>query len=234
MKTTIFSFAFLLLICLSHSQTTTNTANPSLLSVTGNGQVNVAPTQAQFIVGVVVRNDSVAQAAGSAQNASQTTLNFLTAQGVNASDIQSSFFSFQPVFGNNVSTDSVPLYYTGEQSITFLLLNLTNFDTILQGLFQNGVNSVNSITFQVANETTSIQQARQAALNNAQDIANDIANQLSLNIGNVYSVSDQTAVQQPVPISIADLAIPSTNSGNAVAGGQIQVTSTVQVAYNIS
>jgi len=214
--------------CFSQNTSVSSNSGVPLVSVTGVGTVNVSPDQAQLQVGINLRNNSLASVVNAVDNTTQAIITYLESNGVNSSDIQSSYISIQPVFGSNSSQDlTIPSYYSAQKSLIFLLTNLSNFNNIIQGLIQNGVNTIDSVAFQVGNETATIDQARQQAVSNAQEIATGLANDLGANLGNVFSITDETNVPSAT-------AAGATASAPAIAGGQITVTSTIQVSFELS
>jgi len=220
-------------VCLSQSTSIQDNDSTPLVTVTGIGAVNVVPDQAQIQIGVNQRNNTLDAVVNSVDNTTQSIITYLESQGVSADDIQSSYINIQPVFGSNSSQDlTSPSYYSAQKSLLVLLTDLSNFDTIMQGLIQNGVNTVDSITFQVGNETAAINQARQAAIANAHQIATTLANDFNANLGNVFSITDQTVVQPPIPYEAGDQG--TTGNSNSIAGGQITVTSNVQVSFELT
>jgi len=207
---------------------------PPLVTVTGTAQVNATPDQAIITVSVTERNTSVDTVRTNVSNKSAALISYLEGQGVDKNDIQTSFISLQPIFNDSTGVETTPDAYESQQSLTFTLKNLNNFDTIIGGLFQNGANSIDGVTFQIANQTTFVDQARNMAIQNAMNIATDLAQAVNNGLGNVYSIQDQTNIPPPIVIPVSSLATAqSGDNGPSVAGGQVTITSTVLVSFNL-
>jgi len=221
------------ILCLSY-QVTAQTQQPPLISVTGQGQVKVQPNEAVVSIGVQTHAVSVVNLPKESDTQAANIISYLEEQGIAAKDIQTSYLSLQP-FYNNSDSDSgeTPEYYIAQKSMTFLLRNLSNYDNVMSGLYELGVNSVDGITFQSSNTTGQQAKARSLAAANAIEIATALTDELGATLGKVYSISESDG-RFARPFAFREnLAESSGSSGPSIAGGEIVISSSVSVSFYI-
>jgi len=203
-----------------------------MVAAKGVGEVRVRPDQVEITVGVSVRNTTLEDVRSDVDDTSAAIISQLNDQGVNSDDVQTSFISLQPVYTfEDVTGDSTPDYYLGEQDITFLLRNISNYNDVIQGLYNAGINTISGITFKVSNQTEYESEARSRAVQNAVDIATELVDALGVRLGRIYSITDETNTQPPGPYPVAESS--SSGNGPSIAAGQIVITSTVNLSYFI-
>ena len=204
--------------------------------VTGNGEVKVEPTQATLTVGISLQDPNLTNLTNQAQTTAANIITALQDNGVNASDIQSSVVNVQPFYPTNATTGqplNTPDYYTATQSFTFVLKNLSNYDTLINQLYDAGVNTVFGIVFGVADRARFEDEARTRAVDDARRIANNLARGLGVNVGRVFSITDQTNTFVPLPISASEAVQTDSTGQLSIAGGQITISASVLVVWNI-
>lgn len=232
MSKTFYIFAVLALCIANHVRA--DDILPPLITASGSGEVDVDPTEALVSIGIEQHNANLTALRQQVDKSASDIIAFLKDNGVEAKYIQTSYITVSPHYPDqSTSGDTNPDYYIAQKSMTYLLKNLSNYDNIMSGLYDRGLNTVDGITFKVANDTQPQIDAKAKAVANAQDTAQAMADQLGVELGNVYSVTDNGG-SGPIPLAQsfameADLG----SSGPSVSGGQIQYTSTVQVAFYI-
>jgi len=233
-KDSILFFIFFLFITFSRA----DDIPLPLMTVQGKGEVKIPPDRAAISIGVQLRNNTLSSVREEADQKSADIIAYLGNQGINSTDIKTSYVTLQPYYNYQPVDDGDPSpdYYIATKSLTFILRNLSRFDDVMQGLYDLGVNSVNGIEFQINNEEEQKIIAKRRAVNNAQDAANAMAEELGINLGRVYSVNDQTASGgNPVPYyTNGDFATADDSStGPSVAGGVVIVEASVAVNFYI-
>lgn len=229
-----------LLFCLVIQSRADDQILPPLITTSGYGEVKVEPDEADVSISVQLRDTSVQQLRTQLDNTTSNIIAYLKDQGIAAKDIKTNYMTVYPYYSQSEtnSGNTNPDYYVGQKSMTFLLKNLSDYDNIMSGLYDLGLNQVDGINFKVANEDPSKIEAKRRAVANAQDIATAMAEELGVELGNVYYVSDSSyGGPQPLPIfANAAVAMDSAGSGSAgpsVAGGEVTFSSNVNVAFYI-
>ena len=217
---------------------------PALITVTGSGESKGEPDEVSVTVGIQLRDKSVQQVSNETDSRASAVIAYLKSEGVDDSDIQTSYVTLQPYYSYTGSEagQTSPDYYTAQQSLTFALKDLSAYDRIMTGLYDAGINSVSDISFKIENVEARKQEARKKAVANAKKIATTLTTGLGAKVGRVYTVSESTTdgSNQP-PIfyyAAASLAAGSasnegSNSGPSISGGEVTITSTVTVSFYI-
>jgi len=232
------------------------------ITVTGQSQVPANPDQALVVANVNLQGQTLSAALGNVDNATASISNYLQNNGVNSSDIQISFASVQQsgpsaagnggttantstnTSSNSTNTNSTTNttvtpppsngnVWTVQKAVTFLIGNLNNYENLIQGVFANGATSLASVTFLISNEANLIDQARGAAITDAQQNAAALAGDLGASLGNVTSITDQTAAQPQAPVAIGAAAPGASAPNLAVGGNQAVITGQVLVTWNL-
>lgn len=206
---------------------------PPLIKVSGTGEAKVEPTEAVVSIGVELHNKDIDELRKQVDKRASDLIAYLKKQGIAAKDIQTSSMNTYPHYPENDNSGNTnPDYYVGQKSMTFLLKKLENYDNILSGLFKLGLNRVDGVNFQVEEESKPKIEAKKKAVADAKKTAQTMAEELGVELGNVYSVSeDYTSGPVFVATAIDEEAADST--GSSVSGGQISFTSNVNVAFYI-
>jgi len=249
MKTTFLPILLLGLCLVSHLKAEDDVPNPPLISVTGSGEVKVKPDEVEVSVGIQLRDQDVNMLSQLVDRRSSAIIKILEDEGVDEEDIETSNVSIQPYYASTSSSygSTPPDYYTGTKSVTFVLKNITNYDTIMTQLYNASISSVDSVTFQLSdallNETQF--EARKKAAANAKQILNTLVDGLGLDIGKAYYVSESTTGGAPVPIPYDNYSYGAANaaveveqeessgssSSPSISGGEVTITSTVSAQY---
>jgi len=211
---------------------------PPLLSVQGKGEVRKEPDKASISIGVLLRNFTLESTREGADKKSADIIAYLQDQGINSTDIKTSYVTLQPYYDYSQVNDgdASPDYYIASKSLTFILRNLTKFDDIMEGLYANGVNSFNGIEFQIDDEEEQMILAKRRAIRNAKEIANVFAEELDIEVGRVYSVSDQSTERgSPVPYysNSDNVKVYDGTTGPSIAGGVVVIEAYVDVKFYV-
>jgi len=235
--TKINSILALLFLFFTYQATAQDDNLPPLLTVVGNGEAREAPDRVEVQLGVSLRNNSLAQVRNDADTRSSAIIAALRDAGVAASDIKTSYVSIQPYYSyNDNDGDPSPDYYSATKTLTFTLRDLSNFDNVMEDVYAAGANSVDSIEFKVEDEEGQKELARRRAVDNARNIANTLAEELGVEIGNVYSITDQTSDYNDYPrpyMFEAEAASDGSGPGPSISGGVVLTEASVQVKYYI-
>jgi uncharacterized protein len=161
------------------------------ITVTGNGMVSGTPNQLTLNMGVQVNRASVDSALQQANQAANQVTSALRAQGVAASDIQTSGLDIQPNYGSNSQT---PTGYGASESLTATLDNIAAAGSQIQAAVHAGGNAVtvDGVSLNLTDTSGLLATARARAVADARAKAAQYAQALGQPLGPVVSISDQT------------------------------------------
>lgn len=143
----------------------------------------------------------------------------------------------------NFQTDYVSLYknydyntktyqYRISQTVKIKLDNLAKYETLMDALFEAGVNQINSVTFGIEDSARAKlqQEARIAAIDNARKKALLYATSLDQNIGKALTIRETILRDTPASVMIRGAA----PSNTTLALGSISVNSQIIVTFELT
>ena len=143
----------------------------------------------------------------------------------------------------NFQTDYVSLYknydyntktyqYRISQTVKIKLDNLAKYETLMDALFEAGVNQINSVTFGIEDSTRAKlqQEARIAAIDDARKKALLYATSLDQNIGKALTIRETSLRDTPASVMIRGAA----SSNTTLALGSISVNSQIIVTFELT
>jgi hypothetical protein len=192
------------------------TVPPSMISVTGEASVSVAPDQAQ-IEGGVTSDAKTAREASEANNAAMgKVLLALKAAGVAEKDIQTSRLSLQPQYAANRSGPSPVTGYRASNRVTVRLHDVTRVAGTIDTLVGAGATDIGGINFSVSNASKLLDDAREQAVADARRKAEIYARAAGVTLGAPLSISEEGA---PGPMPFRKMAVGMAASPAPVALG---------------
>jgi uncharacterized protein len=202
------------------------------ITVTGNGVVSGTPNQLILDMGVQVNGASVDSALQQANQAANQVTSALRAQGVAASDIQTSGLYIQPNYGSNSQT---PTGYGASESLTATLDNIQAAGAQIQAAVHAGGNAVtvDGVSLNLTDTSGLLASARARAVADARAKAAQYAQALGQPLGPVVSVSDQ-AQTTPSPVPMAANASAGKASSVPINPGSQQLTVSVTVVFALA
>ena len=208
---------------------------PPIVTVSGSGEVKVEPTQALVSIGVELHNKDIDELRTQVDKRASDIIAYLKKQDIAANHIQTSYITISPHYPEDDKSGNMnPDYYVGQRSMTFLLKKLDTYDSVMSGLYALGLNTVGDITFQVEDEETPKLESKRKAVVEAKESAQAMVEELGVNLGNVYSVSEDSNTEFVVMEAEAGFATEDAElAGPSIAGGQISFTYDINVAFYI-
>jgi uncharacterized protein YggE len=226
------------------------TQPPPQISVTGSAEVKVAPDEIRISVGVETRDAELNIAKSQHDELMTSALKFLKTSGVPDKVVQTDFISVSPEYGNDISRTK-PVVYIVRKSIEIKLTTVTNLESVLTGLLNNGVNHVHGVDFRTTQLRKYRDQARAMAIRAAKEKAEALCKELGVKCGKPYNISanewgggwnssgnywggrgggygyngSQNAVQ--------NAGASSDSAGDTLSVGQISVSASVNVSFLI-
>ena len=209
---------------------------PGVITVSGEGIVNVAPDVANVSLGVENQESSPAEAQARNNAIMAEVLSAIKALGVDESDIQTAWFHMSPVH-DWTGPERRVLGYMVSNNITVTVRNIDMVGTILAAAAEAGANTGSNVSFGLLDNSEVYNQALALAVADATAKAQTIAQALRVNLGRVAHVMEMGNVGfMPMPVARAGammVADAEFGAGVPVQGGELAVTARVQVTFNI-
>jgi len=242
------SFTLALVASLSiFSQTPALAQNSNSLrtiTLTGIGQVHVAPDMAIIQIGVI-REAKTARKAVSLNNiAMQKIIEIVSDAGIENKDIQTSNFSLRPkyIYPNSSKSYSKSysqkpariVAYTVSNNLAITVRNLPHLGAILDSVVSAGSNNIGNISFSIQNPKPLRNKARRAAMQDAIAKAKLYASESGFTLAAIKSVSEYGSPRPPVPVFRQ--AAPGASYKRAavpIAQGQQSIRIQVNVVWEI-
>ncbi len=219
-----------------NANTTSNTQNVRVITVTGAGTVNVQPDRAVLTIGVITQNTSAQIAAERNAEIMSRLIASLVSLGINRSEIRTIHYSISPAYDSCCGQKVAGYIVTNQIQVTVLNKdNVTELGMrtgqVIDAATSAGANILYGIEF--TSSDSSIQSAKIQALTlAAQDAAsqaNSLARALGVNITGVVSASPGFSIPYPVPVYASGSA-----STPVVPPSTITVSVSLTVTYSIS
>lgn len=209
-------------------------AAANTITVSGHGEVDETPDLATFTFSVV-SDKSTVDAAQSDATAKQNAVDaYLTAQGIDSKDIQTSGYSVSPQYNYADGTQTFRAY-EARQTTTVKVRDLTKAGGLLVGVGAQGATEVSSLQFTFDDPNGPQQDARAKAINDAKAKADELAKQLGVSIVRVTGFSESAGGNIIRPMMAYAQASGAMDKAAApeVNPGQNTVTDDVTVTYEI-
>ena len=171
------------------------------VTVSASGQVMAEPDQAHISSGVVSEAQTARDALSQNTEAMKKVVAALTADGVDAKDIQTSSFNVEPV--TVYSDKGAPPRITGYRvtnQVAIVIRNLDKLGGVLDKLVSVGANQVHGLTFEASKAESLKDDARKEAMANALRRAKLLASAGGAEVGKVLQISEEvTSIGGPMP-----------------------------------
>lgn len=198
---------------------------PSVLAVTGEGNVQVAPDTAVLTLGVTARSPQAATAFQQAATALNQVVRALLAAGVPQNQIQTSQVSIQPTFENGRQSG-----FEATATVQVTLRDTAALGGLIDRAVAAGANNVAGVSFEVRDTAAAEAAALAAAVQNARAQAVVLARSLGVALGPVSRVEAEAAQGPAVPVFARAV---SAGEQLPVLPGTLTVTRRVRVEFLI-
>lgn len=196
----------------------------SVLVVTGEGRVDVAPDSATITLGATARAPQAAAAFQQVTAILNRVLSALLAAGIPREQIQTSMINVQPAF-----EDGKPAGFEATATVRVTLRDLSAVGRTIDAAVAAGANNVTGISFELQNPAVAEAAALQRAVQDAQRQAMVLARSLGVTLGPVTRVETEPTSGPIVPV----FARAEVAQGIPVLPGTITVTRRVRVEYMV-
>ncbi len=201
-----------------------------VVTVSGVGDVSVAPDVADVVIGVQITRPTVAEA----QSAASTSMNAVVAaikkNGVDPKDITTVNLNLSPVYDYSGSTSRLTGYmYSNTVKVT--VRDLTKVPAIVDDSTAAGATTIQGIAFRLDNPKTVAAQARQLAMQDARAKADALVGSAGVSIKGVAAITETTS---NTPVYYSSQAYMDKAAGSTpIQTGTTDIIVNVTVSYLI-
>lgn len=198
------------------------------ISVLGTGTVSVVPDK----VIINSRIEHTGKTAAEVQRKNDKVVNevikYLKSQGVESKHIQTQYMRLN----KEVNYQTSDTMYSANQSISIELVSLKNYEEIMSGLLNAGLNRIDGIQFKTTQQDALQSQARKKAVLNAKMKAEEYAEALGQDAGKAIHISEgQTDNYQPV---YRTMEMKADSAEQSIAPGEMEITVKVNVQFELN
>ncbi len=200
------------------------------ISVAGEGKVMVVPDQAQIIVAVETKGSDAKDVKKKNDIAVEKVIQFIRKFNLPKADVQTQRVVLEPNYDYNKKV------YTNRalQSIEIMLRDLDQYDALMEGLTEAGINNISKVEFQSSKQEIHESEARKLAMKDAIKKATDYVSVLNVQkVGKAIMINDNTQNYYPRPMyssmksEMSDASAPR----ETLAIGEITIVSNVTVSF---
>lgn len=233
---------------LTFQQATYGVIGPTLISMSGTGEVMAIPDIGEFSFSVQAEAETAAAAQQQSGEAMNAVLAFLSEQGVAERDITTTGYNLFPRYrfeprpcppGSSWCPPGEQIQdgFTVTQTISVKVRNLDEAGMLLSGVGERGATNVSGLRFTVDDTVALEAEARSLAMVEAHTKAKAVADTLGLRIVRVTGFYEEDGRYQPMPYGMGgDMMVRSMEAdfaGPSVPTGEQTITSRVTLTFEM-
>lgn len=205
----------------------------SMINVSGEGKVKVAPDQALISISIETKGTKAQEVKQENDKKMDAILKFIKKSNIAAEDFQTQRISLNP----NYDYEKKKYSYIATQTLQILLKDLVKYDTLMEGLVNEGVNRIDNVEFKSSKLLQIQSDARKLAIKDAKAKAEDFVSVLGQKVGKAILISDNSQVYSPQPKMYAMKSMAMDNFESApretLAIGEIEIIANVSVSFDL-
>ena len=202
-----------------------------IVNVTGEGVVNVEPDQVLIKSRIEHEGSSAAEVKKQNDEVVDKVIKYLKSQNIDEKDIQTEYLNLNKQYDYNDKTYS----YVANQAISITLKDLKDYEKIMKGLLENGLNRIDGIQFKSSEMEKYEKEARKLAVLDAQNRARGLAQPLGQEIGKAVSINemDYNNFQPVYRMNDAVEMSAAKGSQQTIAPGELEIKIKVNVGFEL-
>lgn len=209
------------------------TAEPRLITVTGEADIKVVPDEVVLTLGVET-SDKVLAMAKSQNDARIRQLLALTQKaGIDPQHVQTDQMNIEPRYRDGYEQRDFIAYFV-RKNIVITLKDLSRYESLISEILESGVDYVHGIQFGTSELRKYRDQARLQAIRAAQDKAVSMASQLEQTVGKPYKIIEEQETAGGWATGQRMMLDAGGGGGPTIAPGQLIVTGRVTVSFELA
>ena len=206
-----------------------------IISVNGEGVIEVSPDRATISVGVISRDRDVAKV--QSQNARIATgiINAVTSLGIDKKNIRTGNYSFRQTYRNDQNNRRIFEGYEVNNTVTIIVDNLNLVGKVIDTSLSHGANNVDSLVFGIRDKSSLQAEALKIAVRDAQTKAEIVAASLGKSIVGIRTVSVNSGnISAPRFEKMAMSMDRVANFETPIESGTLSCSASVHIEFEIS
>ena len=211
--------------------------SPRTISVSAEGEVTLPPDMARVILGVTAEAKSSRDALDGAGRTMRAILDFVKAQEIEASDIQTDAIRLNPRYGHNANGQidyRIIVGYTAETTVRLRLQDINIVGEVLAGAVEAGANRIDGISFGLKDETGALDEARRLAVAEARRKAAFLAEAEGVGLGPLLQLTEMGSPSYRMEVASMAMDMRADVAPVPVAPGEISFSASVSLVYQIA
>lgn len=209
---------------------------PSILTVSGRGEVKARPDHAILRLGVEAQEEDAAAAQEAVNTALQRAIKQIKRLDIPDENIQTSGLSLGPVYASQQpgrEHEQVRLVgYRASNILQIRVNDLERVGRVIDGVIKAGGNRLEGITFGLTEDMTHRSRALRRAAEEARAKARVLAEAMGVRLSTVHRIEEGGSGVQPQMMTFARMEYAA-RASTPIEPGEIQVEATVTVEYKI-
>lgn len=207
-----------------------STAQVYTIHVSGRGSTTVTPDMAETRVGVQTFAETADLAVSVNNELTEAVIAAIEAEGVQASDIQTSSFSVRPQRDYRGEEPPPIVGFWVDNTLSVRIRDLSTAGRVLQASIEAGANNVNGLTFTLSDPDPPVREARTRAIEDARAKAETLAAAAGVEVGKVMTIREMSGV---IPVFFRAELDAAAGASVPVAPGELEVSAQVEVVFEI-
>jgi len=203
------------------------------LNVNGLGSAYLTPDIAYIYVGVHTEGSAASEAVEQNKTQTNAVLEALKKAGVEEKDLRTTNFSIWPSQQYSPEGKVTGTVYMVDNTVYVTVRDLDGLGDLLDDVIAAGANTVNSIQFDVADKSAAVKDARAKAVEDAKKQAQELADAAGLKLGEIQSISFYDNSPYPMFEGKGGGGGMAADSSVSIQPGQLTISVSVNIAYEI-
>ncbi|GGB35637.1 membrane protein [Roseibium aquae] len=207
----------------------------SHITITGRGEVNVAPDMAVITTRVVTTGTTAPEALSQNSTDLSAVISQIKAAGIEERDIQTSGFSIYPRYDHSDNRNGNPPRIVGYEVANGVQVNIRNLEKlgdILTLVVASGANQIGGIQFDVSDPGSKLDEARTRAVADARHKAEVFAKAAGAELGTVMSISEAGATL-PRPVGMRLEKAMMAADAAPIEAGESTLSASVTITWQL-
>lgn len=203
----------------------------SVVTVKGEGTVKVVPDQVLIRSRIEHEGNDAGEVKKQNDAAVAKILSYLKSRGIEEKNFRTEYLNLNKNYNYNDKSYS----YVANQAFSIKLENLKEYEELMGGLLEAGLNRIDGIEFQSSKKEEHSSAARKKAVENAKMKAEEYAAALGQTIGKAVGISEmETNNYQPVYRMEMMKSSADAGGEETIAPGEMEVTARVTVNFMLN
>ena len=207
------------------------------ISVSGSGEVTVEPDEAEVYINIITEATDAKSAQSENADISEAVRNALKNKGVGSDDMETSSYHLYPKTSWDRESGESEIYgYRLSHTLKVTTKDIDDTGSLVDAAVGAGANGLDRVSFQLSDDLRdeAYKDALEEASANAGEKANSIAKSLTVDLGEIISVSESGASYIPYPVARASFdEVAEAGAPTVISPQDIEVSASVSIVYEI-